>query len=292
MRPGYHRDRVNLARRVRRLLSGSWLPSQGTPSVYVSAAPDPQNALDIFRDEWASRLPPPLRELRAGRHLLFEDARIRWLDQEIGGVKGRSVLELGPLEGGHSYMLETLGAREVVAVEVNTRAYLRCLVVKELLGLRRVRFLFGDIRAYLREGGPSFDVCVASGVLYHVQNPVELIDLMSRRCAGFLFLWTHYYDPEVILRERRLARKFGRGRPAEQNGFRHTLYPYHYREALEKKGFCGGAAGTTAWLGRDDILRALAWAGFEDVRVGFEEPGQKNGPAFAVLARKAREREA
>ena len=249
---------MNVPRAVRRLLARAGPRARRTLDTYVLSAPEPQNALDIFRDEWASRLPPPLDHHRAGPHPLFDDERIRWLDREIGGIGGRSALDLGPLEGGHSYMLEKLGASEVLAIEGNTRAYLKCLVVKEVLGLRRVHFLCGDILAYQREGGPRFDLCLASGVLYQMQKPVELIDLLSRRCAGFLFVWTHYYDPAVILRERRLARKFDRGRTDEHGGFRHTLYPYHYRDALDKKGFCGGGAPTSSWLSRDDILRALA----------------------------------
>lgn len=278
---------MNISRAVRRLMARA-APGRRRPlDVYVRAAPDPQNALDIFRDEWASRLPPPLDGHRAGTHALFDDERIRWLDREAGGVEGRTVLELGPLEGGHAYMLETLGASEVIAVEGNTRAYLKCLVVKELLGLRRVRFLCGDIIEYRRRDGPRFDVCLASGVLYHMQNPVELIDLLSRRCGGFLLLWTHYYDPAVIRRDRRLARKFDTGKAAQHGGFRHTLYPHRYRDARDKPGFCGGAAPTSSWMSREDILRALEHFGFTDLRLGSEDPGQRNGPAFTVLARRS-----
>src|SRR5262245_46615088 len=117
---------------LRRLLARVDPRSRRLLDTYVRTAPDPQNALDIFREEWASKLPPPLDRCQAGPHLLFDDARIRWLDKEAGGVQGRTALELGPLEGGHAYMLEQLGASDVTAVEGNTRAFLKCLVVKEL----------------------------------------------------------------------------------------------------------------------------------------------------------------
>lgn len=41
-------------------------------------------------------------------------------------------------------MLEQAGAAEVVAVEANTRSFLKCLCIKEVLGMRAVRFLLGD----------------------------------------------------------------------------------------------------------------------------------------------------
>src|ERR1035437_8430204 len=94
---------------------------------YVRTAHSVQNALDIFVSEWASRLPPPWSKCAAGGIPLFEDGRIVWALQQLGGCEGQRALELGPLEGGHSYMLESHGAASVLAVEANTRAFLKCL---------------------------------------------------------------------------------------------------------------------------------------------------------------------
>ena len=54
-------------------------------------------------------------------------------------------------------MFERAGA-EVVAIEGNPRAFPRCLVTKELLGLRRVSYQCGDFMAYLRNAPRRFDV--------------------------------------------------------------------------------------------------------------------------------------
>ena len=105
---------------------------------YVKSAPSAQNALDIFKGEWASVLPPPYNHLQAGGIPLFQDQRAAWALEQLGGCQGQRVLELGPLEGAHSYILQQHGAASVTAIEANTRAYLKCLIVKELLGLDRV----------------------------------------------------------------------------------------------------------------------------------------------------------
>ena len=39
-----------------------------------------------------------------GKVNAFEDARIEWLLDAYGEVHGKSILELGPFEGGHAYM--------------------------------------------------------------------------------------------------------------------------------------------------------------------------------------------
>src|SRR5579864_1325160 len=100
---------------------------------YIGSAPSHQNALDIFRGQWSSRLPRPYENLTAGAITLFEDGRVPWAIEKLGGVRDKSILELGPLEGGHSYMLEKAGAKSVLALEANTNAFLRCLVTKEIL---------------------------------------------------------------------------------------------------------------------------------------------------------------
>lgn len=164
---------------------------------YVASMPSPQNALDIFKGEWASKLPEPLSGLSAGPLPLFEDPRIEWINTQLDNIEGMTVLELGPLEAGHTYMLERFGATKIVAIEANTRAYLKCLLIKELLELKRVSFLCGDFIDYLRANQKRFDICVASGVLYHMLNPVELIALAAK-VSDRLFLWTHYYDQKII----------------------------------------------------------------------------------------------
>ncbi|MBV9282959.1 MAG: methyltransferase domain-containing protein [Chloroflexi bacterium] len=255
----------------------------GVLDLHVRSAPSPQTALDIFAGEWASRLPGPLGDCAAGTVPLFEDDRVTWVVSVLSGIEGASVLELGPLEGGHTYMLEQHGAAEIVAVESNAHAYLRCLIVKELLELRRARFLCGDCVAYLRANDRRFDLCFASGILYHMTNPAELLALVAG-VSDRVFLWTHYYEPDVVSRTPHLAAKIAGSVPAEHGGFHHTLYRYLYADALQLSGFCGGANAYSHWMTREDILAGLRHFGLTNIRVNFDHPDHPNGPAFAVLA--------
>ena len=161
---------------------------------YLNTLPTPQNAVDIFGGEWASQFPESVAAVHAGTIPLFDDARVHWWKEMVGGFDGQTVLELGPLEGGHSYMLERYGAQSVLAIEANTRAYLRCLITKEILELKRVRFVCGDFMEYMRQEKTQFDLGVASGVLYHMSNPIEMLGLLTRLTRKHIFLWTHYYQ--------------------------------------------------------------------------------------------------
>jgi SAM-dependent methyltransferase len=253
---------------------------------YVTTAPDPQNALDIFKGQWTSRLPGPWSHLTSGSMPIFQDPRVSWAIENLGGVKGKTVLELGPLEGGHSYMLENAGAESVLAIEGNASAFLRCLVVKEILALKKVRFLCGDFRKYLEQEQRPFDVIFASGVLYHMTDPVQLLADISRRTSQ-LFLWTHYFEASLVAQNPPARQRLGLAQHLRHNDFHYELHSYSYDSALEWNGFCGGSSSTAAWLTRDSILRALKYFGYGEITVGFDQSDHPNGPAFAVVARRS-----
>ena len=250
---------------------------------YVDTAPCAQNAVDIFGGEWSSTLPEHLG-VHAGAAQLFADGRIEVAADHLGGVADLDILELGPLEGGHTWMLCQKGARSVTAVEANSRAYLKCLITKELLGMPAAHFLFGDFLAYLREVPRRFDALLASGVLYHMQDPIGLLEEMGRH-SDRLILWTHYYDPAVLTPAHDQHRMFDtqvelRGVDGDPVvGHRHS-----YHEGLASQAFCGSGSTWSIWLERPTILATLEAMGYANVRIDMDQPDHQNGPSFLVTA--------
>ena len=249
---------------------------------FVNAAPSPQQALDAVADEWASRFPPPLRGLDAGKAELFEDPRILWAFESLGGVAGKTVVDLGPLEGAHSYMAEQGGARSVVGVEANRTAFLKCLVTKELLHMTECSFLCGDATRFLASTDEQFDVCIACGILYHMVEPVELIELISRR-AKQLVMWTHFYD-DAARTNRHLAGKLGAAEGGAHDGFEYRRHRHSYGVDSRLTGFFGGTSTYSHWLPREDLMRALAHYGWTGIEVAFEDLHHPNGPSLALTA--------
>lgn len=249
---------------------------------YVRDAPSAQAAIDIFAGEWSSALPDRLG-VTAGGAALFADGRISWLIDHLGGVDGWQVLELGPLEAGHSAMLHDAGA-EVIAVEGSTRAYLKCLIVKELLGLDRCHFLLGDFLEYLRTTDVHADLVVASGVLYHAPDPIALLEAIGS-VTDRVGIWTHYFDPTVIAADPAKARLFqADAEHVDWRGHHLTLHRRAYLEALQWGGFCGGPESSALWMERDGLLTVLDGLGFGRVTVQFDDPGHQNGPCIMLCA--------
>jgi hypothetical protein len=280
------RSRAGAARRRLEKRVADYIDKRGVAPrySYVTDAPSPSTALDIFAGEWTSRFPPPLDDADAGTVPLFADVTLDWAIRELGGVAEQSVLECGPLEGMHTYMLLQRHAREVLAIEANRQAFLRCLVVKELLELDRAKFLCGDVVRFLDETPDHFDLCVASGVLYHMRNPAELVYLTSK-VADRLYLWTHYWDGAVA-ESTRHAGLFTSHTPHEYRGFHHTLHRHEYGPA-RTSAFVGGSGSAGNWLSRDDLLGCLEHFGWRVAAVGFEDRAHQNGPSLALVAGRA-----
>lgn len=262
------------------------MPRMNSP--YVRAAPSAQQTVDIFAGKWASLLPKPLQGVTAGANLLFADPKVTWAVEQLAGlgvpVAGASVLELGPLEGGHTYMLSKAGAASVTAVEAHQEAFLKCLVTKELLGMERANFLLGDAVAFLRQIGHTYDIGFASGFLYHMADPVELIELLCRRTRA-VFLWTVHWDAEF---SREFPDKLAGSGPASRRitqGFEHTLHHHFYGKGLDYGKFWGGPEDHANWMERPDILAAFAHFGF--TRQVCETEANPNGVALRMVAARA-----
>src|SRR5690606_8202168 len=148
--------------------------------------------------------------------------RMQWALDALDGVAGQTVLELGPLEAGHTYMLEQADAKAITAVEANTRAHLKCLVIKELVGLSRTRCLCGDFVEYLR-AAPRVALLCAIGVLYNMSITVALTDLIAP-VAARVFIWTRYCGAAIIQANPQLATKSSPPVAQVQGGFAHKLF--------------------------------------------------------------------
>lgn len=275
-----------IARKIKAALKDRALRWAGleVKAEYITTLPSAQNSLDLFPGDWASKLPPPFETLHAGNADLFNDKRILWLRDQLGGFDKMRVFECGPLEGGHTYMLEKFGADSILSVEAGTRAFLRCLVLKEMLGTHKSRFLLGDFVRQLGTG-ERYDLVLACGVLYHLVDPVAAIATMSK-VTDQIYVWTHYYDEQKIKARAVVAHHFQGSSPAEHDGFKHTLHRQQYQSRLGNPGFMGGSEHYSHWLSHNDLLEAIRFFGFTDITIHFDEPDGAAGPNISLLARR------
>ncbi|WP_284178595.1 class I SAM-dependent methyltransferase [Rhabdaerophilum sp. SD176] len=252
---------------------------------YVTSFPNHQNAINCLPG-WNQAFPSELG-LNAGQQHLYADPRVLWALEQMGIVEGKRVLEIGPLEAGHTYLIDRHHPATLHAIEANKLSFLRCLVVKEILKLQHAEFFLGDAQLWLEQTDHAYDLILASGVLYHMQEPLRLLQAMGAR-SNNLFLWTHYADDEAMPPGDPRRGAFV-GDPEVQLFEHHpvTMHRRSYLGAWKNKAFCGGMHDLHRWVERRDILKVLELMGFDDIRIGLDEPDHPYGPAFSLFARRS-----
>lgn len=272
------RERLwNKVRAPRRLGTQGNGSSELVPSrKFEQRAPRRQNEIDIFAGHWASDLSDIVPGAVSGRVPHFsQDRRPVEAMKALGGhvpPADLRVLELGPLEAGHTYQFEKMGVGEIIAVEANIEAYLKCLIVKNIADLKNARFLLGDLVEFLREDTSRYDFIFCCGVLYHMRNPLELIELMAAR-TDRVYLWSHYHTNE--------SRP---GLPQVAVPHRGETYIYHQLtyEDVDKGTFWGGNKPTASFLSRADIMRAFRQHGFTQCELHGEDLLHPGGPCLSI----------
>jgi hypothetical protein len=180
-------------------------------------------------------------------------------------------------------MMHKAGAASIVALEANTRAFLKCLCVKEIFNLDRVDFQLGDFSAYIAATSETFDIVIGSGVLYHMADPISVLNNLVK-LSDKIFLWTHYYDADSPAVHSRDSHRFEAPVPVRIGDFEGVSAKRYYGEALDWQGFSGGSAPHAVWLGKETILAVLKARGFHKIEIAFDHPDHPNGPAFAFSA--------
>lgn len=202
--------------------------------------------------------------------IMLSEPRINQLSKRIN-LEGKTVLELGCLEGVHSLMLQNLGVKKVVGIEGRKENFLKCLIVKNAFNLNRCKFLFGDLNKILSVLSGPFDICLALGVLYHLEDPLSAIYRIAE-LTNRLFVWSHYStkdEPKGPLIEVEYQGNICHGKYVGED-------IKHYLSGLNKKSF---------WIFEDDFLKVVEKTGFKYIDL-IQKEKHEHGPAMTFLAQK------
>lgn len=177
----------------------------------------------------------------------------------------RRILELGSLEGAHTFLLaQEPGVREVVAVEGRERNIEKAELVRGLMNIRNASFVQENLEtADLAQLG-LFDAVFCSGLLYHLPEPWKLIEQLPS-IAPKLVLWTHYADDLAA----ETVQHGWRGRVQAEGGRDEPL---------------SGLSPTAFWLTLGSLIKLLSASGYESVHVLQHNFAHPNGPAVIIGA--------
>lgn len=99
------------------------------------------------------------------------------------------IADLGCLEGGYSVEFARNGY-QATGFEAREDNIQKCNYIADHLSLPNLKFIKDDIKNLENYG--QFDVIFCSGLLYHLDKPVEYLNLLGRVTKKMLMLNTHY----------------------------------------------------------------------------------------------------
>lgn len=100
------------------------------------------------------------------------------------------VLELGNLEGGYTIQLSTY-SKKVVAVEGRDFNIEKSKLILSLYNLKNVELVQANLESYDLQLLGNFDAVFCVGVLYHLPNPWDLIERISK-VTSRVYVWTRF----------------------------------------------------------------------------------------------------
>ena len=112
-----------------------------------------------------------------------------------------TILELGSLEGAHTFILaQRPGVKRVFALEGREFNLRKSRFVQELLHVSNAEFAQANLESSDLAAFGKFDAVFCSGLIYHLPEPWKLISQLPA-LAPNLFIWTHYAadtDAEIV----------------------------------------------------------------------------------------------
>ena len=135
------------------------------------------HSIDLGGGHWTNGLKTPER-------MQFELAAWRFPDD----LHGKTVLDIGCADGGLSVAAWRRGARHVLSIDERTTGAMRFFLSHRVFPLE---FEEMDLFSAAFTELPVFDVVLFTGVLYHVQHPLEALKRVRAKTGELAILETH-----------------------------------------------------------------------------------------------------
>jgi SAM-dependent methyltransferase len=190
------------------------------------------------------------------------DVRVAFFFQCFPDVK--TILDLGSLEGGHTFQLAQRPGTSVIGIEGRDYNVAKADFMKSLLKVNNVQFICANLEEKPLSSFGRFDAVFCSGLLYHLPRPWELIREIGK-VTPKVFIWTHYAVEERA--------------HEEIQGFRGYWYDeFGYQDPLS------GMSKRSFWVTLTSLEKMLQESGFPHVRIISNVPEHEHGAVVMLGA--------
>jgi SAM-dependent methyltransferase len=187
------------------------------------------------------------------------------------GWAGRSVVDLGCLEGGYATEFARLGL-EATGIDVRESNIANAQYIKSKTNLPNLRFIRDDAWNLGRYG--PFDIVFCVGLHYHIEDQRRFMHEMSRACRKAIFIDTHVapeldHEPAVALHSLSGL--------TTHEGLPGRWYPEHdldvatAKQDLEQLKWASWENRRSFWPTKGGLAHAMRTAGFSVVMEDFDQ---------------------
>ena len=182
-----------------------------------------------------------------------------------GQLTGLRVADLGALEGGFALAMAQQGM-EVTGVEARQMNLAKMMLLKEQFDLPQLDFRLDDVKNFTRERFGTFDVVLALGILYHLNDPVAWLRQISEMTRGVLVVESHYAPADNhTLKHLDSNLKLGPLVQGASNGFQYEgrwFFEFKPGADPEVMPWASYSNSSSFWLTKKSLALALMHAGF------------------------------
>jgi SAM-dependent methyltransferase len=192
------------------------------------------------------------------------------------GWQGRSIVDLGCLEGGFATEFARLGL-DSTGIDVRESNIANAEYIRARTSLPNLRFIRDDAWNLGRHG--PFDMVFCVGLHYHIDDPHRFLQEMARNCRTAIFIDTHVapeFDHEPAVETFKLSPlTLHEGLPGRWYA-EHDLDAGAEQAQLETLKWASWENRRSFWPTRGGLVRSMREAGFAIVMQDFDQ--QLNWP--------------
>jgi SAM-dependent methyltransferase len=194
-------------------------------------------------------------------------AILRVLDMIYGeNLGGLRVADLGCCEGGFSLALAQRGA-DVVGIEARHLNVEKANLLRDHFGLKHLRFDVADVKDFAADAHGQFDVVLALGILYHLDQPAQWLRRVADATRRVLIIDTHFApadDAAMSKLDPRLS-ALGPLEDADVKDWKPKGRWFHeFDESADRESqlWASYSNSRSFWLTKQSLLQSIQRAGF------------------------------
>jgi SAM-dependent methyltransferase len=194
-------------------------------------------------------------------------AIVRVLDVLFGAnLGGLRIADLGCCEGGFSLALAQRGA-DVVGIEARHLNLEKANLLRDHFGLKNLRFDLADVKDFAPDAHGQFDVVLALGILYHLDQPVQWLQRVAAATCRVLIVDTHFapaddtamskLDPRLSALSPLESQDIGDWKPKGR-------WFHEFDESAERESqlWASYSNSRSFWLTKESLLQSIVKSGF------------------------------